>query len=70
MFGFRFESCGYREDIKKGMNGQKNNFDDNYNLVYSDTIYYISILDIFSIHCLDLFERYDSIQGIKRGIKS
>ena len=25
---------------------------------------------IFSIHCLGLFERYDSIEDIKRGIKS
>ena len=33
-----FECCDYREDIKRGLNEKKIIFDDNYNLVYSDTI--------------------------------
>ena len=42
-------------------------FYDNYNLVYSDTTKF-QLFDFFSIHCLGLFERYDSIQHIKRRI--
>jgi hypothetical protein len=48
-------------------NLKKNNFYDNYNLVYSDTTKF-QLFDFFSIHCLGLFERYDSIQHIKRVI--
>ena len=37
LFWVSFESCGCREDINKRIEKNKKNFDDNYNLVYSDT---------------------------------
>ena len=46
---------------------EKKHFHDNYNLVYSDTTKF-QLFDIFSMHCLGLFERDDSIEDIKKGI--
>ena len=39
MFEFVWKAVIYREENKRGNELLKNNFYDNYNLVYSDTIY-------------------------------